>query len=346
MEEVEHDEHVAHVANDLIDTLTQLFTVRENCDAYIGVSIGIAIYPQHGDSVEALLDNADVALYHAKDEGRGCFAYFSEELTQKARERIALEARLRRAIEQQELQVYFQAQVDINSGRIIGAEALVRWHDPVKGWIMPSEFIPLAEETGLIIPLGDFVLKETCRLGRQWLDDGLPAVTLAVNVSPHQFRRSDINALVAAVLQDTGFPAGSLELEITESGLMDNQQHAMTILNTLHNQGVRIAIDDFGTGYSSLAYLKYFPLDVLKIDKTFIDDIPFLQGDMAITAAIIAMAHHLGFKVLAEGVETVEQLAFLRQHGCDIYQGYFYSKPVPASDFVKLLLNELMSSTP
>ncbi|MDO9213784.1 MAG: EAL domain-containing protein [Methylococcales bacterium] len=345
MEEIEHDEHVVYVASDLIDTLTQLFTVRDNCDAYIGVSIGIAIYPQHGNSVEALLDNADVALYHAKDEGRGCFAYFSEELTQQARERIALEARLRRAIEQRELQVYFQPQIDINSNRIIGAEALVRWHDPVKGWIMPSDFIPLAEETGLIIPLGDFVLKETCRLGRQWLDEGLPAVTLAVNVSPHQFRRSDINALVAAVLHDTGFPAGSLELEITESGLMDNQQHAMAILNTLHNQGVRIAIDDFGTGYSSLAYLKYFPLDVLKIDKTFIDDIPFLQGDMAITAAIIAMAHHLGFKVLAEGVETAEQLAFLRQHGCDLYQGYFCSKPVPASDFVKLLLNGLNSST-
>jgi diguanylate cyclase (GGDEF)-like protein/PAS domain S-box-containing protein len=346
MEEIEHYEHVSHVASDLIATLTQLFTVRDNCEAYIGVSIGIAIYPQHGDSVEALLDNADVALYHAKDEGRGCFAYFSEELTQKARERIALEVRLRRAIEQHELEVYFQAQVDINSGRIIGAEALVRWHDPVKGFVTPSEFIPLAEETGLIIPLGEFVLKETCRLGRQWLDDGLPAITLAVNVSPHQFRRSDINALVAEVLHDTGFPAEYLELEITESGLMDNQQHAMTILNTLHNQGVRIAIDDFGTGYSSLAYLKYFPLDVLKIDKTFIDDIPFLQGDMAITAAIIAMAHHLGFKVLAEGVENAEQLAFLRQHGCDMYQGYFCSKPVPASDFMKLLLNGLSSSTP
>jgi len=340
IEEIEHYEHISHVASDLIAALTQLFTVRDNCEAYIGVSIGIAIYPQHGDSVDALLDNADVALYHAKDEGRGCFAYFSEELTQKARERIALEVRLRRAIEQQELEVYFQAQVDINSDRIIGAEALVRWHDPVKGFVTPSEFIPLAEETGLIIPLGEFVLKETCRLGRQWLDDGLPAVTLAVNVSPHQFRRSDINALVAEVLHDSGFPAEYLELEITESGLMDNQQHAMAILKTLHHQGVRIAIDDFGTGYSSLAYLKYFPLDVLKIDKTFIDDIPFLQGDMAITAAIIAMGHHLGFKVLAEGVETAEQLAFLRQHGCDIYQGYFCSKPVPASDFVKLLLNE------
>jgi EAL domain-containing protein (putative c-di-GMP-specific phosphodiesterase class I) len=185
--------------------------------------------------------------------------------------------------------------------------------------------------------LGEFVLRETCRIGRQWLDQGLPAITLAVNVSPHQFSRSDINALVTQVLLDTGFPVEYLELEITESGLMDNQQHAMEILNSLHKQGVRFAIDDFGTGYSSLAYLKYFPVDLLKIDKTFIDDIPFLAGDMAITATIIAMAHHLGFKVLAEGVETAEQLAFLREHGCDMYQGYLHSKPMSAADFATLL---------
>jgi EAL domain-containing protein (putative c-di-GMP-specific phosphodiesterase class I) len=204
---------------------------------------------------------------------------------------------------------------------------------------MPSEFIPLAEETGLIIPMGEWVLRETCKLGRQWLNEGLPAITLAVNVSSHQFCGCDINALVTQVLHDTDFPVKYLELEITESGLMNNQQHATSILNNLHEQGVRIAIDDFGTGYSSLAYLKYFPLDVLKIDKTFIDDIPFLHGDMAITSTIIAMAHHLGFKVLAEGVETPAQLAFLKQQGCDSYQGYLYSKPLPASDFAKLLFD-------
>lgn len=271
-----------------------------------------------------------------KDVG-SCFAYFSEDLTRKACERLALESRLRNAIEQHELHVYFQPQIDIVSNQLIGAEALVRWHDPLYGIIIPDVFIGLAEETGLIVPLGEFVLRETCRLGKQWLDAGLPSITLAVNVSPCQFRRCDINALVTQVLFDTGFPAESLELEITESGLMDNQQHAMSILKNLHKQGVKIAIDDFGTGYSSLAYLKYFPLDVLKIDKTFIDDIPFLAGDMAITAAIIAMGHHLGFKVLAEGVETAEQLAFLRVHGCDMYQGYLHSKPMPAADFVQLL---------
>jgi diguanylate cyclase (GGDEF)-like protein/PAS domain S-box-containing protein len=335
MENAGDYETVARIAEAIIHALRQPFTLFDNHTVYIGTSIGIAIYPKHGNSVEALMDNADTALYHAKDSGRGCFAYFSNELTLKARERIASEARLRHAIEQQELQVYFQAQIDINSGCIAGAEALVRWHDPVKGCIMPNDFIPLAEETGLIVAIGEFVLRETCRLGRQWLDQGLPAITLAVNVSPYQFSRCDINALVAEILKETGFPASYLELEITESGLMDNQQHAMAILNQLHKQGVRLAIDDFGTGYSSLAYLKYFPLDVLKIDKTFVDDIPFLQGDMAITATIIAMAHHLGFKVLAEGVETVAQLDFLQQHCCDSYQGYLYSKAVPADDFAK-----------
>jgi EAL domain-containing protein (putative c-di-GMP-specific phosphodiesterase class I) len=187
------------------------------------------------------------------------------------------------------------------------------------------------------------VLRETCRLGQQWLTQGLPPITLAVNVSAYQFRRSNMNALVTQVLEETGFPVSYLELEITESGLMYDQQQTMSILNHLHEQGVRLAIDDFGTGYSSLAYLKYFPIDVLKIDKTFIDDIPFLQGDMAITTTIIAMAHHLGFKVLAEGVETPEQLAFLREQGCDNYQGYLYSKALPAHEFAQLLANKRLS---
>jgi diguanylate cyclase (GGDEF)-like protein/PAS domain S-box-containing protein len=342
LENVGHYEYVARIAESIIHSLSQPFILCQSQAVYIGVSIGIAIHPQHGDSEETLMDNADAALYHAKDNGRGCFAYFSEELTRKARERLALESRLRRAIEQQEFHIYFQPQIDINSGLIIGAEALVRWHDPIYGIITPNEFISLAEDTGLIIPLGEWILRETCRLGRQWLDQGLPPLMLAVNVSPYQFSRSDINALVTQVLRDTGFPVEYLELEITESGLMENQQHALSILKNLHHQGVHLAIDDFGTGYSSLAYLKYFPVDVLKIDKTFIDDIPYLEGDMVITATIISMAHHLGFKVLAEGVETVEQLAFLREQGCDNYQGYLYSEAMPADDFAKLLADSSM----
>ena len=336
IESLEQDEQAAHIANAILQTLSQPFTIN-TYQVTISTSIGIAIYPEHGSNLDDLMDNADTALYHAKEQGRNCFAYFSEILTQRARDRIALETRLRNAIEQQQLRVYLQPQVDINNGQLVGAEALVRWFDPVEGMIPPDHFIPIAEETGLILALGEWVLKETCRVGKAWLDQGLPPITLAVNVSPYQFRRCNINLLVMDILEETGFPADYLELEITESGLMENQEHAMSILNSLRNQGVKLAIDDFGTGYSSLAYLKYFPLDILKIDKAFIKNIPDSQDDIAITSTIIAMAHYLGFKVLAEGVETQEQLLFLTQHHCDMYQGYLCSKPLPTKEFENLL---------
>ena len=340
LEDIVHLEDAARVAEEIIADLTKPFYLTENDPVQIGASIGISLYPQHGDSPEKLMDHADAALYQAKDAGRGCFAYFSEDLTLAARERMALETRLRSAIGQQELRVFYQPLVDIITGRIVGAEALVRWQDPLEGLISPLRFIPIAEETDLIVEIGSWVLYETCRQGRQWLDAGLPSLTLAVNVSPHQFRRSDICALVADALSETGFPPQYLELEITESALMQNQANATVILNSLRTQGIRLAIDDFGTGYSSLAYLKRFPLDILKIDKSFIDDIPFHQDDMEIAATIIAMSHILGFKVLAEGVETTAQLEFLREKGCDMYQGYIKSKPLPAHEFVTLLLTQ------
>ena len=335
--EITHSESIARIAEEIIFNLSQPFVLNQKHKAYIGTSIGICLYPLHGDNIETLMDHADAALYYAKEQGRGCFAYFSEELTQKARERINLENRLHKAIEQQQFRVYFQPQIDIKTGLVKGAEALVRWYDPEYGCIMPEQFITLAEETGLILEIGKLVLRQVCILGKQWLDSGLSAVTLAVNVSPYQFSRVDIDTLVSEILAETGFPAQYLELEITESGLMDNQERALSILNSLHKKGIRLAIDDFGTGYSSLAYLKYFPLDVLKIDKTFIDDIPFLQDDVAITSTIISMARHLGLQVLAEGVETIAQLQFLQNQGCDIYQGYFYSKPLPQKEFETLL---------
>ncbi|TAN70456.1 MAG: PAS domain S-box protein [Methylobacter sp.] len=340
LEDIAQPEDAARVAKEIITDLTKPFFLAQGNNVQIGASIGISLYPQHGETPELLMDHADAALYQAKDAGRGYFAYFSEDLTLAARERIALETRLRYAIGQQELRVFYQPQVDLADGRIVGAEALVRWQDPVDGLVPPLRFIPIAEETGLIMEIGGWVLRETCRQGRLWLDAGLPPITLAVNVSPHQFRRGDICALVATVLSDTGFPANQLELEITETGLMENQDNAAAILNNLRAQGVRLAIDDFGTGYSSLAYLKHFPLDVLKIDKSFIDDIPFHQDDMEIAATIVAMGHILGFKVLAEGVETVEQLAFLQEKGCDMYQGYIKSKPVPTDEFAELLRNQ------
>jgi EAL domain-containing protein (putative c-di-GMP-specific phosphodiesterase class I) len=337
LEDIAQSEDAARVAEEIIGALTKPFCLTQNNNVNIGASIGISLCPDHGDSPETLMDHADAALYQAKDAGRGCFAYFSEEQTLAARERIALEARLRLAIEQQELCVYYQPQVDIASDRIVGAEALVRWKNPTEGLISPIRFIPIAEETGLIVEIGAWVLRETCKQGCAWLAEGFPPITLAVNVSPHQFRRGDICALVATVLEETKFPANHLELEITESGLMENQDNATAILNCLRSQGVRLAIDDFGTGYSSLAYLKHFPLDILKIDKSFIDDIPFLQDDMEIAATIVSMAHILGFKVIAEGVETPEQLVFLQDKGCDMYQGYLKSRPIPAQEFTELL---------
>mgnify|MGYP000028694731 CR=1 FL=1 len=337
LERMDHTEDVGRIADKIVNSLSIPFVLEQNNDVRIGASIGICLYPEHGTSYDKLMDHADMALYQAKDNGRGCYAFFSDNLTQLARKKLTLEARLRYAIKNQELRVFYQPQVDINSGLIIGAEALVRWQDPEYGLLPPDQFIPIAEESGLVVPLGEWVLRETCRQGKQWLDQGFDKITLAVNVSPKQFQESDLLSLVEEVLAETKFPAELLELELTESSLMDNQEQTLIVLNKLRTMGVRLAIDDFGTGYSSLAYLKRFPLDVLKIDKSFIDDIPFDENDMAITTTVIAMAMTLNFKVLAEGVETAEQLEFLKQKRCDIYQGYFKSKPVTNTAFANLL---------
>jgi diguanylate cyclase (GGDEF)-like protein/PAS domain S-box-containing protein len=341
LEDIEHIEDAARVAGQIVAELSKPFDLNQSEDVCIGASIGISIYPQHGDTPELLMDNADSALYLAKDQGRGCYAYFSEDLTIAAKKRIAMESRLRHAIANNELRIHYQPQVDMVSNHIIGAEALICWQNPDVGLISPTQFIPIAEESSLIMDIGEWVMTEACKQGCLWLDAGLPEMNIAVNVSPHQFHRSDINALVAKVLAQTGFKAQLLELEITESGLMQYQENTVEILKTLRAQGVKLAIDDFGTGYSSLAYLKRFPLNVLKIDKSFIDDIPFLLDDMEITATIIAMGHILGFKVIAEGVETPEQLAFLKEKSCDSYQGYIKSPPVSAEHFTRMLTEQL-----
>ncbi len=338
LEDINHQEDAARIATEIVADLSLPFELSQNDDVRIGASIGIALYPQHGQTPELLMDNADTALYQAKDNGRGCFAYFSESLTLAARERLDLEARLRKGIQHGELRVFYQAQVDIISGKIIGAEALVRWQDPNNGLIPPYKFIPIAEETGLIMNIGEWVLRDVCRQGKEWLDAGFAPIRLAVNVSPSQFKHCNMVELVTNVLAETHYPAEQLELELTESGLMEHQEAVICILTKLRDLGIHLAIDDFGTGYSSLSYLKQFPLDVLKIDKSFIDDIPNHLDDMAITTAIISMGQTLGFKVLAEGVETIEQLNFLQLKGCDIYQGYIKSKPIPADEFEKLLI--------
>jgi diguanylate cyclase (GGDEF)-like protein/PAS domain S-box-containing protein len=328
---------IDHIAENILQLLKIPFQLPNGRDVVIGASIGISLYPEHGHSSKDLLQQADAAMYRAKANGRSCFRYSSDELTLEAEQRLDMEIRLRRAIELDELLVYFQPQINIETNQIVGAEALVRWQDPVRGLIMPSHFIPIAEETGLIRQIGEWVLFETCRQGNEWLQKGLPPINLAVNVSPVQFRFSNILASVISTLQETGFPASLLELELTESALMSHEDEAASILSALRELGIRLAIDDFGTGYSSLSYLKRFPLDVLKIDKSFVDDIPHKKDDMEIAATIVAMAHVLGLSVMAEGVETVEQLSFLKDKGCDCYQGYLMSPPIPAAQFEQLL---------
>ncbi|MCG2585271.1 bifunctional diguanylate cyclase/phosphodiesterase [Massilia sp. TS11] len=337
LERLAHPEDAGRIANDIMLRMDQGWRLPNGVEVRINASIGISMCPEHGSTAELLLQQADAAMYQAKQEGRACFRYFSAHLTQAARDRIEIEARLHQAILNEALRVYFQPQVDFASGRIIGAEALVRWHDPEQGLITPDRFIPVAEASGLISDIGRWVLNATCVQGRRWLDAGLPPLTLAVNVSPRQFLQQDIHALVEQTLADTGFPAAMLELELTESALMERGDTAAAVLADLRQLGIRLAIDDFGTGYSSLAYLKRFPVDVLKIDRSFVIDLPGQRDDAAIAATIVSMGHTLGFKVLAEGVETEEQLRFLRDQGCDMFQGYYTSPPVPAERFEALL---------
>jgi diguanylate cyclase (GGDEF)-like protein/PAS domain S-box-containing protein len=306
-------------------------------DVTSSASIGISLYPQHANDSENLLRAADAAMYKVKQGGRNHVAFYSDELTAQARQRLLLEGRLRLALQQNQLQCYYQPQLDLVSGELIGAEVLLRWFDAELGFISPAQFIPLAESCGLIHSLGHWVLQQSCRQFAQWRVQGLAPFSLAVNVSAQQFARPQLLAELSQILADTGMPAHCLELEVTESALMLDESRVVALMQQIKALGVRLAIDDFGTGYSSLSYLKRLPLDILKIDRGFIEHIPQANDDKQIASAIIALAHNLNFKVLAEGVETAEQLAFLRQQGCDYYQGYYFSKPLPAADFAALL---------
>jgi diguanylate cyclase (GGDEF)-like protein/PAS domain S-box-containing protein len=339
LDRIEGPEDAAMVSRSLLELLTQPFVLSGEQEIFIGASIGISVFPNDGSNADQLIQYADAAMHQAKQQGRNNYLFYTEALTLASGEHLELETRLRHAINADQLRVYYQPQIDIATGRIIGAEALVRWQDPEHGLISPANFIPLAEETGLIGIIGEWILKKACMQGMHWIEAGLPFMTMAVNLSPHQFQRGNIVDVVSRVLAETGFPADRLELELTESALMQQEENAVKMLHLLRAQNIRLAIDDFGTGYSSLAYLKRFPLDVLKIDKSFVDDIPFHQDDMEIAATIIAMGHSLGFKVLAEGVETTEQLNFLQAKGCDMYQGYLTSPPVPAEEFENILRN-------
>jgi diguanylate cyclase (GGDEF)-like protein/PAS domain S-box-containing protein len=300
-------------------------------------TMGVACHPQHGRSAQELLANADAAMYRAKEAGRDQLRIFSAEMAEKTRAKLARTEELRRALRQDEFRLHYQPQRDQRTGRITGAEALVRWQHPMEGLLAPSDFIPLAEEAGLIVALGDWVLHEACRQARAWQAEGLPEILVSVNVSARQFREAEWAGEVARALADSGLSPENLELEITESLIMEDAGAAVERMRDLDALGVKLAIDDFGTGYSSLSALKRFPVSRLKIDRSFVADIPDDADDMAITAAIVSLAQKLGLDVIAEGVETEAQASFLAECGCNAIQGYLLSKPLPPEDFAAFL---------
>ncbi|RAS30972.1 EAL and GGDEF domain-containing protein [Paraburkholderia bryophila] len=309
----------------------------DGTELYVGCSMGASLFPQDGEDAETLMKKADLAMYRAKDMGRNTFQFYQPEMNASAGARLNLERRLRRALRDKEFLLHYQPQVDISSGQIVGTEALVRWLDPEVGLVPPSSFIPLAEESGLIGPLSEWVLREACRQNKAWQDEGLPPTRVSVNLSARVFQQRDIAKLVMQVLAETGLEPQYLELELTESTIMRNAEEAVSMLNELHALGIGLAIDDFGTGYSSLSYLKRFPVDRLKIDRSFVSDIGVSGDDETITSAIIALAHSLKLQVIAEGVETSAQLDFLRERACDEMQGFYFAKPMGTEAIAKLL---------
>ena len=326
----------ASIAQKLLDRLARPIAV-EGQEQNVSVSIGISMYPDDGAQLRDLMSNADSAMYHAKKMGRANYQFFTPQMNAAAGARLLLEKDLRRALDQGEFVLHYQPKVDVATGAVHAMEALVRWRSAERGLVPPNEFIPVAEEIGLIIPLGAWVLREACRQNRAWQLAGLPTMRVAVNLSAYQFAQNNLPEFVAGVLEEAGMAPSCLELEVTESVVMHNPAEAAQILERLHAQGIHISVDDFGTGYSSLSYLKQFRLDTLKIDRSFVRDISSDADDAAIVKSVIALAHSLRLRVIAEGVETDEQLAYLRELGCDQYQGYLSSKPLPADEFEAML---------
>ncbi len=332
------------VARKILHSLSQPYEV-EGHSIRATPSIGISVYPDDGADHESLIMSADSAMYHAKENGRNDFRFFTPDMKTRVEEKLFIESDLRKALELDQFVLHYQPQVDIKTGHIVGAEALVRWNHPVAGLISPAKFIPVAEESGLIIPLGEWILNEACRQNLAWQKAGLPPVSIAINLSAVQFRQQNLCRLINDTLNNTRLEPHYLELELTEGLVMSNTESAVETLNCFKEMGVHISIDDFGTGYSSLSYLKHFPIDYLKIDQSFVRDITTNPDDAAITTAIINMAQGLNLRTIAEGVETAEQLTFLRLHSCDVVQGYYFSKPVPAAEFAGILQMSYLSKS-
>lgn len=333
LEEITCSEEPARLAQSLLDTCRAPFVGLDHQDLYLSASIGISMAPEDSRNIGELVRNADSAMHQAKQEGRDTFRFYTQSLTEAVRERLRTETRLRGAIANDELVLHYQPIIAARDQRVIGCEALVRWDAPGEGLIPPLRFIPVAEESGLIAPLGKWVLRTACRQMREWLEAGHPLTTMAVNVSPRQFALQDVPLLVSAALEEAGLPAHFLELEITESLLMEQGPQALGTFLRLRDLGVRLSIDDFGTGYSSLSYLKQLPINKLKIDQSFVRDLDSDGNDASITKTIIAMGRTFNLEVLAEGVETETQRALLAAQGCDFFQGYLFSRPVPPEAF-------------
>ncbi len=332
--------HASLVAQKIIDVLAQPFTL-ENQEVFITASIGISFYPSSGDNAETLVKTADIAMYHAKEQGRNNYQFYRNSASDETSALFALEHSLRRALERNELFLHYQPQIDIETGGITGMEALLRWQHPERGIIPPSDFIPLAEETGLIIPIGEWVLRSACAQNKEWQDAGLPPMIIAVNLSVRQLRQKNLVVRIEEILEETGLDPQWLELELTESMIMQNAEDSIQQLNDIKSLGITLAIDDFGTGYSSLSYLKRFPIDKVKIDQSFVQGVCSNLDDAAISQAIIALANSLNLKVTAEGVENPEQLSFLREHQCCDARGYLFSHPIPADAMTRMLQQTL-----
>ncbi len=336
LSELEQLEDAAITARRMLQAVAEAHSVDQH-DLHVTTSIGVSVYPDDGLDAETLIKNADTAMYQAKESGRQGYRFFKPAMNVRAVERQSIEESLRRALERQEFELHYQPKINLNTGAITGAEALIRWTHPTRGLVPPAQFIPVAEDCGLIQSIGAWVLREACMQARAWLDAGLPLATMAVNVSAMEFRDESFLEGLFAILSETGLDPRSLELELTESVLMKHVESSASILHTLRERGVQVAIDDFGTGYSSLSYLRKFPVDALKIDQSFVRQLSAAGDDTTIVTAVIGMARSLKLRVVAEGVETPEEVAFLRALQCDEAQGYYFSPPVLPQQLAKLL---------
>jgi diguanylate cyclase (GGDEF)-like protein len=340
LQDIHSPDDISKVAQKVLDCLIPPFVLKGR-EHYVGGSIGISIYPEDGTDAEELVNHADTAMYLAKNDGKNSFRFYTQQLGEQVKERLEMELELRQALKEDQFELYYQPQVDVETGELSGMEALIRWNHPQRGLISPAQFIPLAEKIGLIDMIGDWVLRQSCIQQNHWREEGVMPVRLliniSVNISAQQFRGGDIVETVAEILNKTGLDPRLLELEITEGILMEHAEDSAVLLNQLKKMGLRLAIDDFGTGFSSLTYLKQFPIDTLKIDRSFVMSLPMDENDGAIVRAIINLAHNMGIKTIAEGVETVEQLKFLQNLHCNEVQGYLFSQPVPAKEIVRML---------